>query len=121
MTVLSLAAVMTALSLGMNAAAQPGPGLGGWGPGMMMGPGMMGPGMMGPECVIRGRLAEWRIAAIEHAVRPTDAQRPALDELKAASTKAAEMIAAACPNDFPTTTVGRLEVMEKRLEEMLQA
>ena len=90
---------------------------------MMMGPGMMGPGLMGPGmCDPRAAgLAEWRIGEIEHAVRPTEAQRPALDELKTASTKAAEMVAAACPKDFPITTVGRLEVMEKRLEVMLQA
>jgi hypothetical protein len=30
-------------------------------------------------------LAEWRIARIERAVRPTDAQRPKLEELRTAS------------------------------------
>ncbi len=102
------------------AGAQPGPG---WGPGMMMGPGMMGPGMMGGGmCSPRGAgLAEWRIEAIERTVHPTDAQKNALNDLKAASAKAAEMIAAACPREIPETPTARLELMEKRLDTMLQA
>jgi len=83
------------------------------GPGMMMGSAMCGPRGAG--------LAEWRIELIENAVRPTDAQRPALNELKAASTKAAEIITAACPRNFPETAAARLAFMEKRLESMLQA
>jgi hypothetical protein len=42
------------------------------------------------------------------------------DLLKAASTKAAETIAAACPRELPNSPVGRLEVMEKRLAAMLE-
>jgi LTXXQ motif family protein len=115
------AAALAAL-IASPARAQPGHG-GGWGPGMMMGPGMMGPGMMGggmcsPQAA---GLAEWRIELIERAVRPTDAQKAALSELKTASGKAAETIAAACPREFPATSTGRLELMEKRLDAMLQA
>jgi LTXXQ motif family protein len=121
---LTFAAVaLSALLLAAPAAAQPGSGPRGWGPGMMMGPGMMGPGMMmGPAmCGPRAAgLAEWRFELIERAVRPTEAQRPALNELKAASTKAAEVIAAACPREFPETAAARLEFTEKRLEAMLQ-
>ena len=115
-----LVAALTAL-ITSPARAQPGPGSG---PGMMMGPGMMGPGMMmdGGMCSPRAAgLAEWRIALIERAVRPTDAQRAALNELKTASSKAAETIAAACPREFPATSTARLELMEKRLDAMLQA
>jgi LTXXQ motif family protein len=118
------AGIASALLMAAPAAAQPGPGgPGGWGPGMMMGPGMMGPGMMGPGiCDPRAAgLAEWRIERIERAVHPTEAQRAALNELKAASTKAAETIAAACPRDFPQTATARLETMEKRLDAMLAA
>ena len=68
----------------------------------------MGPGMCDPRAA---GLAEWRIERIERAVKPTDAQRPALDALKAAST-AAETIAAACPREFPETATARLETME---------
>jgi hypothetical protein len=118
-----MAAVGMAALLSANgpAAAQPGPH--GWGPGMMMGPGMMGQGMMGAGmCDPRAAgLAEWRIETIERAVRPTESQRKALDDLKAASTKAAETIAAACPRDLPETAPARLELMEKRLDAMLAA
>jgi LTXXQ motif family protein len=115
------AAALAALLSASSAQAQPGPG--GRGPGMMMGPGMMGSGMMGggmcsPQAA---GLAEWRVEQIERAVRPTDAQRAALNELKTASSKAAETIAAACPREFPATSTGRLDLMEKRLDAMVQA
>jgi hypothetical protein len=114
-----VAAAVAALLLSAPIAAQPI----GWGPGMMVGPGMMGSGMMGAGlCDPRAAgLAEWRIEAIERAVHPTESQRPALNDLRAASTKAAETIAAACPRNFPETAVARMEMMEKRLEAMLAA
>jgi hypothetical protein len=96
----------------------------GWGPGMMMGPGMMGwdgdgsAGMCNPRAA---GLAEWRMERIERLVKPTEAQRPALDGLHTASTKAAELISAACPHDFPASAPARLEAMEKRMDTMLQA
>jgi hypothetical protein len=116
-----VAAAFSALVLASSAAAQPGPG--GQGPGMMMGPGMMGSRTMGPAmCNPRAAgLAEWRAEMIERTVKPTDAQRAAFNELKAASAKAADLIAAACPRDFPETSTARLEAMEKRLDAMLQA
>jgi LTXXQ motif family protein len=134
--VAALVALMVALPV---SAQMMGPG--GWGPGSgwgprgdyAWGPGMMGRGygpgaMTGP--VWRGGMmcspraagfAAWRIGAIEEVVRPTEAQRPALDALKAASTKAADALVAACPQDVPATSPARLEVMEKRLDAMLQA
>jgi hypothetical protein len=95
----------------------------GWGPGMMMGPGMMGWRIMGRDiCDPKAAgLAEWRFDRMEHAVQPTEAQRTALAELKAASTKAVETVSAACPRELPQSPVARLEVMEKRLDAMLQA
>ncbi len=100
------------------------PGGFGWGPGTMMGPGMMGSGGMwdGGMCSPRAAgLAEWRMTRIERAVKPTDAQRPKLDELKAASAKAADIVAAGCPREFPSSPVARLDLMEKRLNAMLEA
>ena len=102
-----------------------GPG-GGWSPSMMMGPGMMGWGAggsgMGMLCDPRAAgLAEWRMERIEQAVQPTEAQRAALNALKAASAKAAEQIAAACPREFPASSAARLDLMEKRMETMLAA
>lgn len=99
-------------------AAQPAGPRSGFGP---MGPGMMGWHSMGQAlCDPRAAgMAEWRIEAIERAVRPTDAQRSLLDQLRAASAKAAETISAACPRELPDSPVARLEVMEKRLTGML--
>jgi hypothetical protein len=91
---------------------------------MMMGPGMMGPGGMwgGGMCSPRAAgLAEWRTARIEQLVRPTDAQRPKLNDLRDASDKAAKIITAACPSDIPASPVARMELMEKRLNAMLEA
>ncbi len=102
-----------------------------WGPGMMMGPGM-GPGMMGGRwgrgggaggfCDPRmAGLAGWRLDRIERAVQPTEGQRAALNDLRAASTKAAEAMAAACPSEFPRNSAQRFAFMEKRMDAMLQS
>jgi hypothetical protein len=106
--------------------AGPGPGYGprgyGWGRGMMMGPGMMGGSGMGAMCDPRGAgLAEWRMERIERLISPTEAQRAALNDLRTASAKAAEIIAAACPREFPASATARLELMEKRLDAMQRA
>jgi LTXXQ motif family protein len=94
----------------------------GWGPGMMMGPGMMGARGLSFMCNPRAAgFAEWRIERIEAAVRPTEAQRGALNELRTASAKAVEIISAACTTDFPAKSTERLAAMEKRVEAMLQA
>lgn len=130
-------AIATAVLIGSlvagSALAQPagpgGPGSG-WGRDMMMGPGMMGPGMMGRGggrgmgwmCSPQGAgLAEWRKQRIEQLLKPTEVQRKALDDLQAASTKAAETVTAACPREFPASAQARLELMEKRMEAMLTA
>jgi hypothetical protein len=108
---------MALLLMCLSAGAQPG-----WGPGMMMGPGMMGSGGFGFMCNPRvAGFAEWRMDRIESAVQPTEAQRAALNELRSASTKAAEIITASCPPNPPAKSIERLELMEKRAEAMLQA
>jgi LTXXQ motif family protein len=118
------AAAGIAIALAASAAAQPGPR--GPGPGTMGG-GMMGPGMMGERgfgfmCSPRAAgMAEWRMERIEAAVKPTDAQRAALDELKAASAKAAELMSGACTTAIPDKAGDRLAAMEKRLDAMQQA
>jgi len=111
---------------GSGASADYGPRGYGWGPGMMMGPGMMGwgggRGGMGAVCDPRGAgLAEWRMERIERLINPTEAQRVALNDLRTASSKAAEIVAAACPREFPASAPARLELMEKRLDAMQQA
>jgi hypothetical protein len=61
------------------------------------------------------------INRIEDTVRPTDTQGAALDKLDAAMQKAVEALNTACPNAIPQTPVGRLDVMQKRVEAMLDA
>lgn len=94
----------------------------GWDRGMMMGPSMMnarGFGMLGsPQAA---GLAEWQLTRIERSVKPNDEQAKKLTDLRTASAKAAETIRSACPKDFPSTSSGRMEAMEKRTEAMLEA
>jgi hypothetical protein len=66
-------------------------------------------------------LVDLPIAEIEEAIRPTNAQRDKLDKLSLATSSAVELLQAACPDTIPLTPSGRLEVMEKRLDALLQA
>jgi hypothetical protein len=59
------------------------------------------------------------IDSIERAVRPTEAQRAAFNELKAISAKAEDAVRKACPGKPPATPLARLEMMERRLDAML--
>jgi len=67
------------------------------------------------------QLTNWPVERISEVVQPTDAQRTALDELRAASAKAVNMLKAGCPRDLPSTPTGRLAAMENRLQVMLAA
>src|SRR5262249_27185833 len=67
------------------------------------------------------QLTDWPIERISEVVQPTAVQRPALDELQAASAKAINMLKAGCPNDLPSIPTGRLAAMESRLQVMLAA
>ena len=88
---------------------------------------MKGLGTMGPTgyrrlCApLSVGLYEWRMQWVERLVKPTDAQRIPLNELLEASTKAKEMIAAACPKETVETTTVQLAVMEKRVAGLLDA
>src|SRR5215472_6689557 len=68
-----------------------------------------------------GQLTDWPIERISEIVQPTAAQRPALDELQAASAKAIEMLKSGCPKDLPSIPTGRLAATESRLQVMLAA
>jgi LTXXQ motif family protein len=67
------------------------------------------------------QLTDWPIERISEVVQPTDTQRPALDELRAASAKAIDMLKSGCPKDLPSIPTGRLAAMESRLQVMLAA
>jgi hypothetical protein len=66
-------------------------------------------------------LANLPIERIEDAVKPTNAQEDDLKHLENATAKAVSIMQAACPEDTPITPPGRLEVMEKRLQAMIDA
>jgi hypothetical protein len=67
------------------------------------------------------QLTDWPIERISEVVQPTVAQRPAFDELRAASAKAIDMLKSGCPQDLPSIPTGRLAAMESRLQVMLEA
>jgi hypothetical protein len=69
----------------------------------------------------KSSLTNLPIERIESVLRPTDAQKAALDHLRDATKKAVKELQAACPDEMPVTPVGRLQAMEKRLSAMLQA
>jgi LTXXQ motif family protein len=69
----------------------------------------------------KSSLTQLPIERIEAVIRPADKQKEALDRLSQATKNAVERLQAACPDDVSLTPLGRLEVMEKRLEAMLQA
>jgi hypothetical protein len=119
--IIAAAALALAVS-GLATTAQAQPSGMGKGPDMMMGPGMMSHGMMGRMCSPGAAgFSEWRIKRLEEEIKPTDAQKAKLDDLKAASNKAADILRASCPTSLPLTAPGRMEAMEKRMEAMLQA
>src|SRR5262245_51443451 len=66
-------------------------------------------------------LTDWPIERVAPTVERTDAQRAVLDELKAATAQALDMLKAACPTALPSTPTGRIEAMHQRLDAMLQA
>jgi hypothetical protein len=66
-------------------------------------------------------LTNWPIERISEVIQPTETQRATLDELKDATSKAIEILRAACPNELPSVPTGRLAAMETRLEVMLTA
>jgi hypothetical protein len=61
------------------------------------------------------------IEQIEDALNPTDAQEAELMKLQDATIKAVSIMQTACPNETPMTPPGRLNVMEKRLQSMVDA
>ena len=66
-------------------------------------------------------LSNLPIEKIEDAINPTDAQEAELNKLQDATTQAVSIMQAACPDETPITPPGRLDVMEKRLQAMIDA
>ena len=61
------------------------------------------------------------IEEIRQTVHPTADQEAALDDLRAASSKANDIIKSSCPTAPPLTPVGRLRAAEQQLEAMIRA
>jgi LTXXQ motif family protein len=104
----------------------------GSGGGMHGGKGMMGMGMMGAVCRGDGaQMADMMMVGLEYKVKPTDAQKPAFEELKAAARAAAAKAQAGCPKKPTDTAEGaprtpkapteRLAMMETGLTAQLEA
>jgi uncharacterized protein YicC (UPF0701 family) len=72
-------------------------------------------------CSAGAGITDVPIQRIAQVVRPTDTQRAALDELKNATANAAASVKANCPSYTALTPVGRVELMEQRLNTLLQA
>ncbi len=66
-------------------------------------------------------LSNLPIEKIEDVINPTDAQEAELNKLQDATSKAVSIMQGACPDETPITPPGRLEVMEKRLQAMIDA
>jgi hypothetical protein len=61
------------------------------------------------------------VEQIRGAIRSSEEQRAALDELANASSEAAQAVSAACPKEAATTAPARLKAMQQRLEAMKSA
>ena len=66
-------------------------------------------------------VAQLSIEDIEKNVHPTDAQRQTFEDLRNASTRAADAVQASCPSKNPLTVTARIEAVEGRLAAMLDA
>ena len=71
-------------------------------------------------CSVNPGLTRWPVEEIAQAVEPTRDQQNLLDDLKAASERAARLLQAACPAKAPATPLGRLDAMAKRFDAMLK-
>jgi hypothetical protein len=66
-------------------------------------------------------LTDFSVQKIADQVHPDQNQQALLDQLKAATGKAVQILQAACPTDLPATPTGRLAAMRTRVQAMLQA
>jgi LTXXQ motif family protein len=66
-------------------------------------------------------LTDFSIHKIAQQVEPDQKQQALLNDLKAATIKAVDILQAACPSELPSTPTGRLTAMRTRVDAMLQA
>jgi hypothetical protein len=79
-------------------------------------------GSLGESCgAAQSATFEWPTSEIEAGLQPNDAQRAGLKALQDASSKAADMLKAACQPDASATPTARLAAIGNRLDTMLEA
>ena len=61
------------------------------------------------------------IDQIRQTVHPTADQEAALDDLRAASSQASDIVKSSCPSSVPLTPIGRLDAAEQRLDATIKA
>jgi hypothetical protein len=66
-------------------------------------------------------VANLPIEQILQTVHPTADQEAALDDLRAASSQASDIIKSACPSSVPLTPTGRLDAVEWRVDATIKA
>jgi hypothetical protein len=66
-------------------------------------------------------VANLPIEQIRQTVHPTADQEAALDDLRAASSQASDIIKSACPSSMPLTPIGRLDAAEQRVDATIKA
>jgi hypothetical protein len=66
-------------------------------------------------------LTNFSIQKIAQQIDPDQHQQALLNDLKAATIKAVNILQAACPSELPSTPTGRLAAMRTRVDAMLQA
>jgi hypothetical protein len=66
-------------------------------------------------------LTDFSIQKIAQQIQPDEQQQALLNDLKAATGKAVDILQAACPTELPSTPTGRLATMRARVNAMLQA
>ena len=66
-------------------------------------------------------VANLPIEQIPQTVHPTADQEAALDDLRAASSQASDIIKSACPSSMPLTPIGRLDAAEQRVDATIKA
>lgn len=78
----------------------------------------VGPAVSGapPACKSQTGSPKERLAQLEQAVQPTEAQRQALAAVEDAFTRAAQDLDADCPAQIAPTAIGRLEAIEEQLD-----
>jgi hypothetical protein len=79
------------------------------------------PDRLARACSTGSDPSHWPINRIDDVVQPSEAQRAALNELRTATERAAEVVRSACPTDMALTPPARLAAMEQRNAALLEA